>query len=74
MTECKFARKAKDGAFYEYGYWQITDIGTKSEKRIAIVTGTAPSLDEALTLNTMSLNGSKRIGVNPSDLIWKDTK
>lgn len=70
MSVCKFARKARDGV-YEYGHWHIENPTTPKEVCKAIIAGTAPTIDEAFRLNGMALNGSERIGVNPSDIPWK---
>lgn len=60
MTQCTYARKIDSG--FEYGIFQVKEIGSKNEKREHVPRGVAPTMDEALRLNSMALNGLPRIG------------
>ena len=71
MSPCKFVRKNTRG--YEYGYVTINDVGSKNEKRDYIVVGETPDYVEALSKNTMALEGKKQVGFKPdTSFSWKE--
>lgn len=59
MSKCTFVRRGRDG--WEYGHIEVHDHGTSKEVRKHIVKGHADSMEEALTLNKMALEGQPKI-------------
>ena len=69
-TFCKFVRK--NGTGYEYGHVQIVEHATPHEKRIHVVLGKESHCEAALLANTMAIKGMPRIGLNPSEIPWRN--
>ena len=60
MNQCNYVRKVEGG--FEYGQMLITASGEKKEKREYIPKGTRPTMDAALSANSMAAKGVSKIG------------
>lgn len=71
MSKISYARQV--GQVYEFGHIEITNSGTKFEKRTHVPQGICPTLDQALQMNQMALRGAPRIGraISPA-FTWSD--
>lgn len=60
MNQCNYVRKVEGG--FEYGQMLITASGEKKEKREYIPKGTRPTMDAALSANSMAAKDAPKIG------------
>lgn len=70
MSQIKYSRKLGDA--YEYGHMRVTEGGTKQEKREYIPLGTRPTMEAALSANSMAEKGAPRIGHSGNIPLWRD--
>lgn len=67
-STCAFVRKSGNG--YEYGEITIQNLAQKDEKRIYNVKGECPTLNEALTANSMALEGQLKVKPEVVPIPW----
>ena len=60
MNQCNYVRKVEGG--FEFGQMLITASGEKKEKREYIPKGIRPTMDAALSANSMATKGVSKIG------------